>query len=299
MDDKILESPIFDSENEETQSAGFYQSIETHLNEAGAFYPDFMTFEQEKDKCVISWSKETGYTATGVEGSWDSLAAIYDHIEGELFMDADFDMSVRQSPDVHKPENARENGVVFLKPEGNNPGVRGLIPSVDHRNIDVYGYYGFLCTAKEWLKKQEDMVLAYAFLQHHPAFWYRPDPETRPNQWVTDNGLHSLWVCPTYNDEGKTVVMMEHGAAVPPARDHHYHDPRLDVWAPTFEDGYVQTAKLLHKYFALDGSERKDIPYKPQKWEVELQERLDDYAEQDKAYKAELAAKEGPGETSL
>ena len=277
MDDTILENPLFNNDEAKENDADFYENIEKHLASIGVSLPEFYTFDKPKKKHVISWSEDAGYTATGLQGTWKSLAEIYDYIEDKLKHDADFDVSARQSPQADCKDGEQRMGMVFLKALDGERSVRGLIGPIDYRQMAYYSYYSFLMCAKEWLAHPDDVVLAHSFLQHHPVFWSRHSPDTRPNEWDTDNGLSSLWVQPTYNDAGETVFMMEHGAAVPPLRREHYHDPRLDVWESTYEKALIKTAVLTHRFFALDGSERKDVPYTPQAWEVELQERLNEY----------------------
>jgi hypothetical protein len=73
---------------------------------------------------------------------------------------------------------------------------------------------------------------------------------------------------------------------VPPERKHRYHDLRLDTYEDTYEKGIIATAKLVHKFNDLDGSERPDVDYEKSELEVILEERM---AEVDKALAVDKA----------
>jgi hypothetical protein len=81
-------------------------------------------------------------------------------------------------------------------------------------------------------------------------------------------------------------MMMETGSMVPPERKHRYHDLRLDTYEDTYEKGIIATAKLVHKFNDLDGSERPDVDYEKSELEVILEERM---AEVDKALAVDKA----------
>lgn len=292
--DEILDHKIF-SENHDNEE-GFYANIERHLNDAGIEFPSFITFEEARPVHEISWTPEKGYVAEGVEGEWASIEKLSDFIERELHHDTSFHESIKGSPDVEDDLG----GMVFLKDRENRGSSRMLLSPVDPRGIAVYHYYGFLRGAKAWLENPNDMILAHSFLEHHPVFWYRPrsTAEKRPHAWNMDNGLNSLWTGLSRKENGENVIMFEHGAAVEPDRVMHYHDTRLDIWAPTFEEAYIQLAHKVHQYFYLDGEARPDIPYEPQEWEVEVASRLDKWKETNDKWKDAVAASETTEEDS-
>lgn len=152
--------------------------------------------------------------------------------------------------------------------------------SADSEYLAKAGYLGFLNTAEAYLGNPDDFLLSWEFINHHPAFWYRWN-ENHEHAWTTDNGVSKMWIQPTLNDEGNLVFMMEAGAAVPPARTTHYHDFRLDVWAPTYENGIIQTAALVHKFFHLDGSERENVEYQKSELELILEQRINELSQDD------------------
>ena len=56
----------------------------------------------------------------------------------------------------------------------------------------------------------------------------------------------------------------------------HYHDYRLDVWADTFEQAFIELAAMVHKFFDHQGVERPDVPHVKPAWALELQEIITD-----------------------
>lgn len=267
LDDKVLENPLFNTSMKE-ETEGFYENIETKLNNIGVYFPSFVTFDPVKEKNVISWDGSE-FFSPGVEGFWENIENLYEFIENDLGHDADFDDSIYESGQV-------KDGVIGVSIP-HKYGYRMLIGPVDTRNIEVFHYYSYLCLARTWLTKQDDFVYAYRFLNEHPVFWSRRSEVS--TQWNTDSGLSSMWVHPTRNDKGETVVMLEHGAAVPDARTMHYHDMRLDIYEPTYEKAIIELAKRVHKFFYLDGEERPDVDYEKSQLEIELEERIKDFEE--------------------
>lgn len=269
--DEALNDPIFSGVHDNDEN--FYANIENHLGISGIEFPSFVTFEPVKPVVEISWTEAEGYKAEGIEGEWHKLDELADHIERDLGFDVSFHDTVKESPEVEDDLG----GMIFMKPRRGSG--RMLFAPVDHRRLAVAHFYQFLKGAKAWLDNQDDLILAYYFLEHHPVFWYRnrTTAETRPHAWITDHGLKGVWIGLSRKDNGENVIMLEHGAAVQPDRVMHYHDPRLDVWAPTFDDAYIQLAKKVHQYFTLDGEERPEVPYTPQPWETEVAARLDAY----------------------
>lgn len=275
----LLNDALFDESHENEK--GFYESVETRLADLGIPYPAFAEIEPAKICHTIFWSeKAQEYTASGLDLSWERLEDAYKHIHS-MDHDADFDESALNSPDV---ESSLGSDMVFLKPvPADAPSGGLLIGPVNHREIAFYHYYGFLRTAKAYLADPSDFLKSYYFLQGHPAFWMRSEPERFPYAWNTSSGTASISSYPSVDPEGNVVISMEHGSAVPPERAMRYHDPRLDVWAPTFEKAYIEMAERTHKYFTLDGEKREDVHYDPQPWEVEVSKRLGRYNEESKA----------------
>lgn len=276
IEDSILQNPLFDDIHED--EAGFYDSVEQRLAEIGVPYPEFVEFQKPAERRAIFWHADTKeYTAEGTDGleySWESLSNAYRELEAMGF-DADFDESVFSSPEV---SSNLKSDMIFMKPrrEG-DPSAELLIGPVNTRRIDFYGYYSFLRTAKAYLEEPSDFLRAYYFLNGHPAFWTRPNPEKFPFEWSTSTGNSLISMYPSSDQEGNVVISLEHGASYPPERKTRYHDTRLDTFAPTYEEAIVALAEKTHRYFHLDGAKREGIEYIPQAWEVEVAKRLDEY----------------------
>lgn len=264
LDELIMTHPMFDLE---TEGAKYFEDIVEHLAEAGIEYPTFVTFDVPKNVRVIEYSDGT-YYAKDFGGKYELFKEIYADIR-EAGLEADFGQSALESPQV----SSTFGGMVFLKAEPGSYGSQCLIGPVDHKQLEYYGYYSFLRTAKEFILNPDNVVNAWHFINTHPAFWYRYQ-ENRPNSWATEDGHHSVWVYPTYNKDG-IVVMMEHGGTVAPHYLNHYHDFRLDVWGTSFEDAYIQLAKKTHKFFNLDGSERENVDYKKSQIELDLEKAVE------------------------
>jgi hypothetical protein len=268
LNDDILNHAIFNQDGLPDDESSFH-NIETILADAGVTYPAKVTWEDPKPVVTIKYNKEYGvFTADGMRERWDSIITAYDSLD-KRNVDIEFDESIRESPEVDDDSGLTMLGI---KQKGTNFH-RGLIGRVDSRPLDFNTYYSFLLVAKAWIADQDNWVLAYNFIQLHPVFWSCPRPEQYPHQWDFDSGHGSLWVAVSTNKDGP-VVMMEHGSSVPPRHNHHYHDFRLDVWAPSFENGYVQMAQKVHKFFTLDGEERPDIEYQKTQLEVDIDDRL-------------------------
>lgn len=124
-----------------------------------------------------------------------------------------------------------------------------------------------------WQEDPQKWDRAYAFIQGHPAFWVRR--EAKPTfEWETSAGFSSLWHGLTHDKEGKPCLMLEHGSHIAPEYTTHYHDLRLDVYAPTFEEGLVEMALLVDKFFHPDGTEREGVEYVKSPLELDLEEAV-------------------------
>lgn len=150
---------------------------------------------------------------------------------------------------------------------------RLLLISSDSRKVKnaKYNFLLFLFATEEYYAKRDDFFTAYNWVLSHPAFW--SVGRTSPHYWNTNYGSASLEII--RNDKDELVYMLEAGAAVEPERVMHYHDLRLDVYAPSFEDAYVQLADLVDKFFHVDGSERENVDYVPSDLEILLKERME------------------------
>lgn len=139
-------------------------------------------------------------------------------------------------------------------------------------------YEYFLRTAEDYRTNPNSFPLAYTFIDTHPAFWFRRNSK-KDYSWITNEHARRLWVVPSFKTQpnGDVVTetwMLEAGASVPPAYTSHYHDLRLDVYAPTLEEGYVQLAALVDKFFDDEGIEKENVEYEKSDLELLLEARF-------------------------
>lgn len=171
---------------------------------------------------------------------------------------------------LHKTLNREEWGTLredafFAKAEEGQRGSRLIIGNTDQNSYHVlqYAYHEFLQLDKKLKKNPKDWVLAYQWLERHPAFWIYVAPESQDDgtykllYWVTESGIDKAWTT-VFKKKGKPFIGLEHGIHTEDFR-HHYHDTRLDVWGTvhTLEEAYVQFAKNVRKYYNSDGTEKK------------------------------------------
>jgi hypothetical protein len=145
----------------------------------------------------------------------------------------------------------------------------------DKEDMDVFlakgRYHKFLESTLRYEKNPDNFRTAWNWLDRHPAFWsHRSEDDF---YWSTENNSR-IWMGVSANREGNTVIMLEHGAAVRDSRTHHYHDLRLDIYAPTYEEAIIQLAAKVYQFFEVDGSERKDVEYEKSELEITLEEKV-------------------------
>lgn len=206
-----------------------------------------------------------------VGGTFASLEAGYDYVQQELHGDVEF------TGDVAKAIG-KENTMLMTVPSTHNGRTytRMLISHTDRDSeyLQKNDYLGFLRTTLEYEKNPNDFYTAWLWLDAHPAFWFRDKKDS--TDWVTHT-ISKVEVMLTKDDKGNTVVMLEHGAAVEPERVMHYHDLRLDVYAPTYEAAIIQLAGLVHKFFNYDGSRKENVEYVKSALEIKLDEAIAEY----------------------
>lgn len=184
--------------------------------------------------------------------AWDNPSEAYDSLSSDAQIE--FDDS------INRPEWGELIGAMFLGADQGDGTGRLLVSYTDQDKIyllkQAMRQHQKLC--EKYQQTPDDFYLAYNWLLGHPAFWYRreKDSDGPTLEWVTDDGFHNMWTMVDREEDGHIVVVLEHGSAVPPARTVHYHDPRLDVVAPSFEDAYIQLARQVDKFFNLDGTDK-------------------------------------------
>lgn len=245
-----------------------FEETEARLKAVGIEMPEFRTFDEPDPTSFLKYSEEdkvfySDESLVESENPYD----IYKDLKKK-----GFDVIVHQSALDTGQIGGRE-GMWSVKSEREGF-VIAMIGPVDTRSLDFAHYYTWLQEARYWIENKDDFLAAYHFLAGHPAFWKRPRPDDYPNEWSTDGGVSTIWSYPQRRENGSICMMMETGSMMPPMRNHRYHDLRLDTYEDTYELGIIATAKKVHKFFDLDGSERPDVEYKKSKLELELEERM-------------------------
>lgn len=216
-----------------------------------------------------------------VGGTFASLEAGYDYVKNELHGDVKFTGDVEEA-------FGKENTMLMTVPSVHNGRTytRMLISHTDRDSeyLQKSDYLNFLRTTLEYEKTPDDFYLSWNWLNNHPAFWVRYSKNLE--EWITST-ISKIEVMVTKDDNGNTVVMLEHGAAVAPERLQHYHDLRLDVYAKTYEEAIVKLAALVHKFFNYDGSEKENVEYVKSALEVKLDEAIAEYEAEEKRFPEE------------
>lgn len=136
---------------------------------------------------------------------------------------------------------------------------------------------------------------SYHFVSTHPAFWYRHASHAEQFPWDWETGGYcdkvSQYVMRVDKEEDNPeafpqgyVIALEAGSHVAtedphfkrPSYTSHYHDYRLDVYELTFEAAFIELARLVDKFFYIDGTEKPDVDHVKPSWIVELEERVAD-----------------------
>lgn len=121
-----------------------------------------------------------------------------------------------------------------------------------------HSYSEFLKFTEHYRSHSDDWVVAYEWLDIHPAFWSRS--EANSSHWRTDGGMVGRWESVHRNEDGTAGVMFEHGGTVFPIGTHHYHDTDLDTYSTGLEQAFIDYARKVDKHFNLDGT-RKPVGY--------------------------------------
>lgn len=269
FDLKLLDHDIFHPRHED--EATTYHNVIARMEEAGIEYPSFVTFEEPPVAHRLTFSDGL-FHLSELSETFKTFKEAHAYVKWlkhqMVFDDSIFDSGQLVDQIV---------GVSIVGEE--RPGTSGRI-YLDYNDPRILEYNHYLSwlnhTVRDYLETPQDFLAAYSFLDHHPAFWHQPRPEQYPHQWQTDSAISKMWIAPTSNAKGELVFMMECGATVP-GTNHHYHDLKLDVYAPSYNDAIIQTAALVHKFFDVDGSERPDVAYEKSDLEKLLDERMESY----------------------
>jgi len=238
--------------------------------------PAFYTFNDPTPVYTLKIDSTNGIRVTILDANenqigdpYTDIVKAYDYVGNILKGDVVF------SGDLKAITGSDRNSLVTVPTKDTNGREfhRLLLSHTDDDEIYLAksSYLYWLESTLAYEANPNDFMTAWYWVDSHPAFWSRYKEGS--NDWSMNNNSN-VWVGVTAKDTGETVIMLETGAAIEPARTSHYHDLRLDVYAPTYEEAFVKLAALVHKFFDIDGSERENVSYEKSKLELLLDERM-------------------------
>jgi hypothetical protein len=266
---------------EATQDEAYdHEAAKATIN-ALAPLPSFYTFDEPTPCYTLTVTVVEGkvqVTVTDDEGNvvgdvFNGLETAYDYVRNELQGDIVF------AGDMEAATGEKDNDMMVTVPVTGSNGRthhRLLMSRTDSDTeyMAKSNYLYFLKSTLRYEANATDFMTCFHWLNGHPAFWTRYSVDR--NDWNTEsNG--SIWLGVTTDNDGKPVIMLETGGAVEPERTSRYHDLRLDVYAPTYEQAIVQLAAKVHKFFDVDGSERENVEYQKSALELKLDESIKEY----------------------
>jgi len=235
--------------------------------------PEWLLKELPEIKEPSTLSYENGeYIAlspNGLKKTFNTIDEAYDYAQKEWNSEVELDKSL---PEYH--ENS-----LHVWGKRSNHGVRILISSSDKKKLKELeeDYEEFLKLAEEYYSNPEDFNIVYRFVDCHPAFWNRHSKE-HPWLWSTEGhcALHNgkLTLEPVF-EQGKHSWFIETGSHVETDYNTRYHDYRLDSKGETVEEAFVNLAKLIDKFYNLDGSDKGDVPHIKPQWILNLEKSLE------------------------
>lgn len=118
-----------------------------------------------------------------------------------------------------------------------------------------------------------DFYNSYYLVDTHPVFWLCYDVEKSPWYWRTTGHAETLSQYVDKNN-GQIVIGLETGSHVEPDFKGHYHDYRLDVYADTFENAFIELAAMVNKFHYPDGTDKLEVDHIKPQWIVDLEDRI-------------------------
>lgn len=233
----------------------------------GENLPAFMDFPDSTPVYTIE-DDGTNFFIHGLEEKFSTATEAYDHVTFTLKGDVVFKNMERAGKVL--------GGTIF------SPSDRRML--ISHTDDDVlrmakHDYGSFLNLNDKYQANPSDWFTAFYWLNSHPAFYHRP---TYSNRWIQDDGLDGCRVEPWKDDNGEIFVTIEHGAWGDEHRvGRRYHDYRLDVYAKTHEEAYVELASKVNMHFNIEGTDR-GIKEEPPPYLAEAYKRLDEYEKEKK-----------------
>ncbi len=216
-------------------------------------YPKFLTLPEPSKIIYDILPFEDKFVVNDLKQLFDVPSEAYDYIQEDL----------GGTPRFHGKDlnSTGENmgGMFFEK------GTNRLLISFtrdDNYRLLKSQYREFLKLNKRYQSNKKDWVLAYQWVQNHPAFYHQ-----YPNDyehWVIDQGWESCWQS-VYRKKGKPLVLLEHGSWLDQTDENDQvlnvktissHDIDLDSSATTYEKAVIKFAKRVNKYYNELGERR-------------------------------------------
>lgn len=212
----------------------------------------------------------------------EGIISDYDNMVFESINDA-YTFVTEQGIDFTFGEKVeRQHGRFVSVPSDTMPGLSALL--IDHSKTDKLNlikmhYRSWLETADHYLENPDDFMSAYYFMDSHPCFWVRERESFL--EWQESGHAVNLWIVPQVKDDKGTVGFMgEAGSHIAPEYRSYYHDLRLDVYTESYEDTIIELARRVHKFFAIDGSERENVEYEKSDIEKDLDAAVNEAVDQ-------------------
>lgn len=248
-----------------------FSSLNTPIgkSEIMAKLPEWLLAElpKPKDPALLAYKDEKYHVVPphGEEKVFDIIDDAYDYIKKDLQLDVEFDKSLPEYKDYG-----------LLTGKRTKSGIRALISFTDDSRLKKLEreYEYFLKIAKEYEDNPNSFEICYKFVNMHPAFWNRPS-ENNPWQWETyghcagHEGRLSLEAF--FHEDGTYVWKIETGEHIYPEYNKRYYDYRLDAYGNTVEEAFIDLARLINKFFNVDGTQKEDVPHIKPKWVLEIE----------------------------
>jgi len=212
--------------------------------------PAFITFPKAPPIYIIK-DGGTFYYVEGDNAQFEFVSDVENYILTELKGEVSFNSSeLSRAEAPHLPYEDRPLNNVIFEADTNHMVV--AYTQQDTINALKEDYYEFLDLDREYNDDPDNWAIAYAWLNSHPAFYHRTEPDSA--YWEFNEGLEGKWEN-VYRTKGDIMVVIEHGPAVGDDRTELSHDERLDSTGSTFEEAYIYLAKQVNKHYDIAGTD--------------------------------------------
>ena len=211
---------------------------------------------------------------------FDSIAEV-----AEANRTADQDLTI--DDEVYEHFSERGHLLSYPYPNGKSGYVGILFSHTDQRRRESLesSYRTSLENQSAYEGDPTSFILAYRFIDSHPAFWTSFDVEKHPWHWETQGYCSKIRQSVWSKDDGGYRISLEGGGHVeistgPGSKPYteHYGDWRLEATADSFEEAIVGFAARLILAFDSEGNSLSEdgFPYPVPEWVQELKIRTSD-----------------------